>query len=347
LGEDYDRRVNRRVPSDGSFEGTIDIYKKASEVLGAAGYKGIFVLYDEFGKVLEGQQINPRPGDLFFLQSFAELCSRSGKNQIHLCLSLHQGFSQYAHRLPVYVRNEWAKIEGRFRAFNYVEDSLQVYSLIGHAVKKLRTQEFKAAAPGIVKSIKPFVRAVRRLPAFSSFGSPKDLEHLLEAVFPLDPIALYVLPRLSARVAQNERTLFHFLLGQEHDCLYPIIERCNVESLPVVHVASLFDYFSDLMQRDTGVGGVYRRYGEIATALGRFTPEDELAQKLIKTIGVISIINEPAKLPSTLEVIECALGALQTKERAAARGFGAVGASQDSALSAAQSGIPYLGRKRC
>ena len=221
-----------RGSSNNALDGTIDTYKKASQALAATGYKGIFVLYDEFGKVLEGQQINPRPGDLFFLQSFAELCSRSGKNQIHLCLSLHQGFSQYAHRLPVYVRNEWTKIEGRFRTFNYIEDSLQVDSLIGHAVKKLQTRKFRAAVTEVIKTVKPYVKAIRTIPAFGSFGSLKDLQELLKAVFPLDPIALYVLPRLSARVAQNERTLFHFLLGQERDCLYPIIERtkCRVSA---------------------------------------------------------------------------------------------------------------------
>jgi hypothetical protein len=303
------------APSNDSYDGTIDIYKKAAEGLRAAGYKGIFVLHDEFGKVLEGQQINPRPGDLFFLQSFAELCSRSGKRQIHLCLSLHQGFSQYAHRLPVYVRNEWAKIEGRFRTFNYVEDSLQVYSLIGHAVKKLRNQNFKGAVPEIKKIIKPYAKVIRSIPAFRSLGSPKHIEQLLEDVFPLDPIALYVLPRLSARVAQNERTLFHFILGQERDCLFPIIDRSGAESLSLVHGANLFEYFSDLMQRDTGVGGVYRRYGEIATALGRLAPEDDLAQSLIKAIGIINIINEPSKLPTTLEVIEWALGAFRAPER--------------------------------
>ena len=82
-----------------------------------------------------------------------------------------------------------------------------------------------------------------------------------------------------------------------------------------MHVANLFDYFSDLMQRDTGIGGVYRRYSEIATALARLAPEDDVAQKLIKTIGIIGIVNEPSKLPTTREVIECALGALRPKER--------------------------------
>jgi hypothetical protein len=177
---------------------------------------------------------------------------------------LHQGFAQYAHRLPVYVRNEWAKIEGRFRTFNYVEDSLQIYSLIAHAVQKLRSPVLTSA---IAKAIKPYIRPTKNIPGLGSLGSTKEVERLLENTFPLNPITLYVLPRLSARVAQNERTLFHFLLGQESDCLFPIIEH-SANAQHLVSVAHLFDYFSDVMQRDTGVGGVYRRYGEIVTALG-------------------------------------------------------------------------------
>jgi hypothetical protein len=145
-----------------------------------------------------------------------------------------------------------------------VEDSLQIYSLIAHAVQKLRSPVLTSA---IAKAIKPYIRPTKNIPGLGSLGSTKEVERLLENTFPLNPITLYVLPRLSARVAQNERTLFHFLLGQESDCLFPIIEH-SANAQHLVSVAHLFDYFSDVMQRDTGVGGVYRRYGEIVTALG-------------------------------------------------------------------------------
>ena len=139
-------------------------------------------------------------------------------------------------------------------------------------------------------------------------------------VYPLDAVALYVLPPLSARIAQNERTLFHFLLGQEPGCLCPaFLERAEKKDVPFVRVFDLFDYFSDLMLRDTGVGGTYRRYIEINTALERIGTEDELARSIIKTVGILSIINERSKLPSTEGVLGLALGTFSGQEQEALR----------------------------
>ncbi len=149
-----------------------DLYRKAAAELTRTGYKGIVVIYDEFGKVLEAQQMNPRPADLFFLQSFAEISSRSGKNQIHLILSLHQGFTQYAHRLPVYIRNEWAKIEGRFRTFHFVEDSLQVYDLIGQATKKLRNSNTAPLVQILKRKLEPYVSAAQEVPHLAHSNPP-------------------------------------------------------------------------------------------------------------------------------------------------------------------------------
>ncbi|MBI3303449.1 MAG: hypothetical protein HYZ72_15405 [Deltaproteobacteria bacterium] len=294
----------------------VALYRHAAEQLVSLGYKGIVVAYDEFGKVLETQQVNPRPADLFFLQTFAERCSRSGAEQIHLLLSLHQGFSQYAHRLPVYLRNEWAKIEGRFRTFHFVEDSLQVYELIAQAVKRLHTPDTASLTPQINRAVKPYTSAARAIPAFAPFESDSDLRRILQGAYPLDPLALYVLPRLSARVAQNERTLFHFLLGQEAGCLCRVLlDRALASPLPFLRVADLFGYFVDLMMKDTGVGGTYRRYVEINAALERIGAEDEVAQAVIKTIGILSIINEPAKLPPTEQVLRLALGCFTEQEQ--------------------------------
>ncbi len=143
-----------------------------------------------------------------------------------------------------------------------------------------------------------------------------DLDRILCDVYPLDAVALYVLPPLSARIAQNERTLFHFLLGQEPGCLCPaFLERAEKKDVPFVRVFDLFDYFSDLMLRDTGVGGTYRRYIEINTALERIGTEDELARSIIKTVGILSIINERSKLPSTEGVLGLALGTFQARSR--------------------------------
>lgn len=308
---------NRKSKANSSISpSAVDLFRRAARYLCDLGYKGIVIVYDEFGKVLESQQVNPRPADLFFLQTFAEVCSRSGKYQIHLILSMHQGFSQYAHRLPIYMRNEWTKIEGRFRTFHFVEDSIQVYELIAQAIKRLHTPRMKSLLSRVAQEVKPYVREAQATAAFSAFESAKELKRILQEVYPLNPVALFVLPRLSARVAQNERTLFHFLLGQEPGCLCPVLqERSGTTPLPFLQISDLFSYFADLMIRDTGVGGTYRRYIEINSALERVGAKDEFGQEVIKTIGILSIINEPDKLPPTEQVLRLALGAFNNREQ--------------------------------
>src|SRR5215813_841373 len=77
LGNEWDtlfsskNEKSRRTATREDSLSAVDLYRRAAKRLVSLGYKGIIVVYDEFGKVLEAQQVNPRPADLFFLQTFA------------------------------------------------------------------------------------------------------------------------------------------------------------------------------------------------------------------------------------------------------------------------------------
>ena len=51
--------------------------------------------------------------DIYFFQQLAELASRSG-NLLIAVGALHQAFEEYTNRLSHEIRDEWAKIQGRF-----------------------------------------------------------------------------------------------------------------------------------------------------------------------------------------------------------------------------------------
>ena len=299
------------VPETLSHLGILDLYRNAAREVIKSGYLGITVIYDEFGKVLEFQQGEARPEDLFLVQSFAELCSRSAKQRLLFIITLHQGFAQYAQRLPSHVRSEWAKIEGRFHIIHYIEDSLQVYELIGQALKKLQSKSFGSLKGDIARLAKQYVRASAAISCFASLKDKEDRCRIFSHTFPLHPLALYALPRLSARVSQNERTLFHFLLGKDQHCLYYLLANKEVmQGRPeLVTLSDLYEYFSELMTSDTGVGGTYRRLIEIKAALDRADPANSLAIKVIKTIGLLSILGERLKAPVTPDLLGFALDA--------------------------------------
>ena len=50
---------------------------------------------------------------VYFFQQLAEIASRSGGRLIVVGI-LHQAFDEYSHRLSREMREEWAKIQGRF-----------------------------------------------------------------------------------------------------------------------------------------------------------------------------------------------------------------------------------------
>ena len=54
-------------------------------------------------------------------------------------LLLHQGLSRYATNTSVTVQREWKKIEGRFETIQFVDDSKELYQLIGQIMRQIRS----------------------------------------------------------------------------------------------------------------------------------------------------------------------------------------------------------------
>ena len=153
------------------------------------------------------------------------------------------------------VRSEWTKIEGRFRTLQYVDESKEIYRLVSEVVASRRGRK-KLTGPAAL-------RAARECKSHGLFGEAnlKEIQQVLHRAYPLEPVTLYLLPRLAARVAQNERTLFSFLHAVDMD--------------EAVGPAVLYDYFAPVMRSDTSVGGTYRQWLETESALTKVSNEAE------------------------------------------------------------------------
>ena len=305
-------------PTNPSHSEIVELYRSAAREVTKRGYEGLVLICDEFGKVLESQQGEAKPEDLFLIQSLAEQCARSGRHRLLLIVTLHQGFAQYAQRLPSHIRSEWAKIEGRFRIVHYVEDSVQVYELIAQALKKFHGKSFSLLKNAIGELAKHYAKSSAQIPCFSALAKGDARVRIFAGTFPLHPLALYGLPRLSARVSQNERTLFHFLLGTDPHCLSSLLTKKSVHEnkIDCVTIDDLFGYFSELMASDTGVGGSYRRLIEIKAALERADQDNHLAIRVIKAIGLLSILGERLQTPVTVDLLSFALESASVKAKA-------------------------------
>ena len=74
----------------------IKIYSETSKKIKEKGYKGIFILYDEFSKYIEYLVSQNSVLDIKLLQDFAEFCNRTEEDsQVLMMLISHKSIGQY------------------------------------------------------------------------------------------------------------------------------------------------------------------------------------------------------------------------------------------------------------
>ena len=210
------------------------------------------IIWDEFGRHLEGLAAEGRARDLDALQQIAEWSARASRLEATLVLLMHQNLLAYASSLNQTSRKEWRKVEGRFHHIRFVEDSRELYELIADVVRERR-----AKAPTTTRR-REFHKVAAKAVVARWFDGIEDGAHvaeLLAGAYPLTAAALQALPRVVARVGQNERSLLTF------------IEESKVES--TIGTTEVYSSFSDAMRADVGLGGMHRRWLETENALGR------------------------------------------------------------------------------
>lgn len=230
------------------------------------GVDRIAIVWDEFGRHLDGIVESGETASLDDVQVLAEFAARYAEIPMTFTVLMHQGFFNYAANLPQTSKREWKKIEGRFETIQYVDDSKEIYKLIGNIITAQRRKATRK------EELSFGVSAAQNFNLFGTIAH-KEIEEILLSCYPLEPFALYLLPRVSARVSQNERTVFSF-----------IFERLAEEA---VGPDAIYDYFSESMRADSSLGGTYRQWLETQSALSKAS--DELEVKVLKTACLLGL----------------------------------------------------------
>lgn len=262
--------------------GTVDALARALSKLDT---DHIAIIWDEFGRHLEGLVADGRSADMDLVQRLAERASRANGPTLSLTLLLHQNLLAYASRLNETTRSEWRKIEGRFASIRLVEDSQEIYALIGDVVQSLRAGKHRALLrPGLVER----VRAAHWLDGMEDEAA---IEAVLRNARPLTAGALQVLPSIVARVGQNERSIFTFLR--------------EMDLRGSLGIEQVYAAFSDAMRSDVGIGGSYRRWVEAESARSR--ARDGLQRELIAAACLLQlgVSGERVRLPR--DILELAV----------------------------------------
>lgn len=271
--------------------GVAEVIKIIRSICDEADCDRIAIVWDEFGRHLEALVAEGRGDELAEIQLLAEIAARTKAFPITFCAVLHQGLSHYASGLPQAIRSNWKKIEGRFETIQYIDDSKEIYRLVGEVLQSRRPANVE------VKSTQAIATKCQALGLFTDFKA-QDLSTLLTSAFPMEPAALYLLPRVSARVAQNERTLFSFL------------SNCDLSR--TVSVSDLYDFFGPAMRADTAVGGTYRQWLETESAISKI-PDDDNAVKALKTACLLGLGTSGARSRTTVELMKFAVDGYEHK----------------------------------
>lgn len=138
--------------------------------------------------------------------------------------------------------------------------------------------------------------------AIFSDTDQKELETTIYECYPLHPVSTFILPRLSERVAQNERTLFTFLSADGTSTLPAFLRGLKDKDFRVITPDLIFDYFDPVLQKEPFAGELHKNYVLTKTILGQI--EDQILEsKIVKTISLIYLLGQFDKLKPIKEEI--------------------------------------------
>ena len=252
-------------------------------------FGGLVVFIDEMGKLLEGAAYEGT--DIYFFQELAEIASRSN-NRLIVVGILHQAFEEYANRLSREVRDEWAKVQGRFIDLPINVGPDEQLELLGRAIESDR------------KPRKPS-RLVEEVAALAHNSiSPKKLQKC----WPLHPIVACLLGPISRRsFGQNQRSIFGFLNSTELFGFQDFLRTATERDLYTPEL--LWDYLRVNLEPSIMASPDGHRWAMAVDALDRChgSGGDELQIRLLKTIGLVDLFRERSGLVPSLELLILAL----------------------------------------
>lgn len=279
----------------------IDLYDAAVKGIKSKGYTGIYVVYDEFSKFLEANISEASVSDTKMLQDFAEKCNRSGDNQLHMMLISHKEIANYIDKLPKQKVDGWRGVSERFTHIHLNNNFTQTYEIIASVINKDNDlwQAFIDKNKALFDNI---VRLYEKHNIFSEMG--KDvIGKTMYDCYPLHPVSTFVLPRLSERVAQNERTLFTFLSSKGISTLAMYLENCDQGKFSLITPDCIYDYFEPLFKKEVYSSDLHDKY-ILTNAILDSLEEGSLESKIVKTISVIYILEQFEKLlPTKAEIL--------------------------------------------
>ena len=280
----------------------LPLYKGICDVLiEDYDYSGIYIIFDEFSKFIEGQEGIAVGNNMKLLQDICELAIESSKAEVCITMVAHKSIKEYGKYLSPEIINSFTGIEGRIVEKLFVTSSKNNYELIKNAI--IKDIDIVSKNPNCKKYLdNSELDKYYRLPIFGSNFKYDDFNKLiLQGCYPLNPIATYLLLNISEKVAQNERTLFTFISNDEPHSMARFIKEHEPEDEWIVGADLIYDYFSGLFKKDVNNEFIHNIWLAAEYALTKCDNLDE--KKIVKSLATILIINRGQVIPANQQYL--------------------------------------------
>ncbi len=282
----------------------VELYNDVNKKIKEYGYTGIFVVFDEFSKFLLGSAKKTGSDEIEILQYFAENCNRSGKNQMHIMLISHQSILSYVdkNQTEQVKIDSWKAVSERFKTVELKTTASQMYEMISHVInyRELWYKEFKE------KNIDKYNNIRNRWKDKRIFSdvSTNEYDRVVYDCYPLHPVTTFILPRISEKVAQNERTLFTFLsASNQENTLLNFLHNHSSEKFEVVTPDYIYDYFEPLFKAEVYTSQIHQIWKSTTVALSKLKDNQDIERKIIKIISLINILDRMDLLSPSTSVV--------------------------------------------
>ena len=255
-------------------------------------HDGIVLFIDEMGKFLEAAAQND--ADVYILQQLAEAASRSNGRFLIIGV-LHQAFEEYAHRLSHEMRDEWAKIQGRFVDLVVNAAGEEQIDLLARAIEGDPPSEAAATFPA---------REVADCVYWGRTENIASLIDMLSACWPLHPVTACLLGPISRRrFGQNQRSIFGFLNSSEPHGFQDFLKHASDDDL--YRPDRLWDYLRVNLEPSILASPDGHRWALAVEALERCESlgSTSLDIRLLKTIAVIDLFKERSGIVSNIDLL--------------------------------------------
>lgn len=217
--------------TDGNLQESLDIILKVLK----ANKLGIFLVHDEFGRFLQGLDQNKINKTMQDLQDIAEFVNRTN-GHVHLLLISHRSMSRYMVGFYEEYQSEFERIEKRYSSYYVESDSATYYRIVQ---RYIATQGLNQDDNRTVTEKQNISLDIKSYNLFEELNEHEVDNLVVKGSYPIHPVTLFMLPRISRVFGQNERTLFTYLTSTETHSFQNQLKKNE----KYVYADTLFQYF--------------------------------------------------------------------------------------------------------